>query len=239
MARSSTKTPSPNLLPPDQQIEQLLLEWKFNDALAVLHKQPATNSGAIADALIRRVYRESATHYADVDNAVDFNRVMKAAKAYPSTDPNWPVELAALATYGGQANPTQSLFPESTDTPQAQAIIAAAHADRAIRIRKKDWLPTELHAGFDTIIAAFTAYEAGQDEKCREILDGIGVRSPFLDWKLLIRGLIAYTAQEDARAIENWSRLQPLRLTARLAMPIRSQIDPTLRQGNSPAQTIY
>src|SRR5947207_13345360 len=68
--------------------------------------------------------------------------------------------------------------------------------------------------------------EAGQDEAMRETLQPISLRSPFLEWKLLLLGLQAYYQNDDARALENWQRLSAERLPARLAAPIRGQLDP-------------
>ena len=55
--------------------------------------------------------------------------------------------------------------------------------------------------------------------------NGIGLSSPFLEWKLLLRGLIAWSANDTPRALENWSRLSPDRLPARLAAPFRLTAD--------------
>ena len=68
-------------------------------------------------------------------------------------------------------------------------------------------------------------YEAGRDDPAREALSGIGLSSPFLEWKLLLRGLIAWSANDTPRALENWSRLSPDRLPARLAAPFRLTAD--------------
>src|SRR5581483_9018017 len=65
-------------------------------------------------------------------------------------------------------------------------------------------------------------------------LQGIGLRSPFLEWKLLLRGLQAYYQGDDTRATENWQRLDAQRLPARLAAPFRFHIDPTFRAAQSP-----
>lgn len=224
---AQTRTPAATVPSAAQQIEQHLRDQNYSGALAILRNRSAASPDPIPDDLIRQVYRETATHYADVDNAIDFNRVMKSAAAYAVGDPGWQQELAILNAYGGQSGNSQSLPPGSV--PENADAITAARIDRAIRIRKKDWLAAELHAGFDSIHTAFTRYEAGDDAGCRAALEGIGLRSLFLEWKLLLRGLMAYAAGEDARAIENWSRLNPRRLPIRLVDPIRAQIDPAFR----------
>ncbi|MFO0810144.1 MAG: hypothetical protein U0746_16105 [Gemmataceae bacterium] len=103
----------------------------------------------------------------------------------------------------------------------------ACAADAAIALGKdgREALPERFVAGFDAVRSAFSHYEAGHDEEARAALDAIGLGSPFLDWKLLLRGLLAYSAKEDARALENWSRLKPERLPARLIAPLRAALD--------------
>src|SRR5262249_6166407 len=59
---------------------------------------------------------------------------------------------------------------------------------------------------------------------------------PFLEWKLLMRGFMAYYEKDDERATENWQRLDPTRVPARLAAPFRAAIDRTY-QAAQPAAT--
>src|SRR5581483_6326858 len=98
-------------------------------------------------------------------------------------------------------------------------------------------LPPPLHEGFDAVVRAFHESEAGRDEAAREALQRIGLQSPFLEWKLLVRGLIAYYQQDDVRALDNWQRLDKDRLPARLAAPVRFQIDRAFRDACTPEMT--
>jgi tetratricopeptide (TPR) repeat protein len=95
-------------------------------------------------------------------------------------------------------------------------------------------VPEEWRPGFDAVLAAFDHAAAGRDDAAREALQVIGLGSPFLDWKLLVRGLLAYYAGDDGRALDNWSRLIPDRLPARLAAPLRFALDPAFRAAQSP-----
>ena len=72
---------------------------------------------------------------------------------------------------------------------------------------------------------AFTAYERGKDDQAREFLNGIALTSPYLEWKLLLRGLMAWSANDTPRALENWARLTPDRLPGRIAAPFRLSAD--------------
>lgn len=99
-------------------------------------------------------------------------------------------------------------------------------ADRAVRLRNRSGLPADQHPAFDAVVAAFDRYEAGDDEAARAALQTVGLGSPFLEWKLLLRGLMAYSAGDDQRAVQNWQRLDPARLPAKLAAPVRAAVDP-------------
>lgn len=95
-------------------------------------------------------------------------------------------------------------------------------------------LPPEWRADHERVVRAFRQAEAGEDDKARQTLQEIGLRSPYLEWKLLLRGLLAYYAREDDRARENWQRLDPKQLPARLAAPFRAIVDTEFRKLQAP-----
>jgi tetratricopeptide (TPR) repeat protein len=123
--------------------------------------------------------------------------------------------------------------PEST--ARQQVLIRAADAALQQEAHGRSLLPEELRGEFDRIIQTFAQLEAGRDDEARESIAGIGLRSPFLEWKLLLRGLQAYYQSDDVRAIENWQRLSAERLPARLAAPLRALIDAAYRSAQPPA----
>ena len=106
--------------------------------------------------------------------------------------------------------------PAAPDTP----------IDAAVRLKDPARVPEEQRDAVRAVLKAFAEYAEGRDDSAREVLNAVGVKSPLLDWKLLLRGLIAYSNADDARAIENWSRLDASRLPARLALPFRLKLDP-------------
>jgi tetratricopeptide (TPR) repeat protein len=141
----------------------------------------------------------------------------------------------------------------SGDYPSARAIYNALPeprpaiklAERAADIslergdKGREMLPAEWRADHDRIRKAFLNLAAGRDDEVRTELQAIGLQSPFADWKLLLRGLLAYYQNEDARALENWHRLDMKLLPGRLASLFRFQIDPEFRAAQSPdAQNI-
>ncbi len=108
-------------------------------------------------------------------------------------------------------------------------------ADRAVRLRDRSAIPADWHVAYDAVLTAFQKYEADDDEAARAALQAVGLQSPFLEWKVLLRGLMAYSAGDDARALENWQRLNPDRLPARLAAPLRAALDPAFKRSQPPA----
>src|SRR5262249_49546036 len=110
-------------------------------------------------------------------------------------------------------------------------------ADAAVRQggAGRKLLPADLQPAFDALVQAFAHAEAGRDDDARTALQAIGLGSPFLEWKLLLRGLLAYWTGDDARALDNWQRLDASRLPGRLAAPFRAALDPAYRTAQSPA----
>jgi tetratricopeptide (TPR) repeat protein len=162
--------------------------------------------------------------------------VLQVVATLNLTDPTRIAQLAQeLAACGETLQALKLIQPIPGCSAQAQVLAQAADAALRQEAPGRKLLPGELHADFDRVLRAFAELESGQDEAARETLQGIGLRSPFLEWKLLLRGLQAYYQGEDARAIENWQRLSPERLPARLAAPLRFRIDPGYRTAQPPA----
>lgn len=218
MARTLAKDRKAKSSPAD--LPALLARHDFLAALAI-----ARNLGD--PVVLRKTLLQAATHYADTDNAIDFNRTMVEAESAAAI-PGWHSELAKLHARGGNLPKARELAARIGDESLAVAI--AAHAvDRAVRLRTKAHLPEEWHPGFDAVLAAFQKYAAGDDDAARTALEPIGLRSPYLEWKLLLRGLMAFSTGDDTRAIENFQRLSAERLPDRLAAPIRAKIDRDFR----------
>lgn len=136
----------------------------------------------------------------------------------------------------GEVRQAMSLV-DRVDDPEIRKRTMVQAADHAIRqgTSGRGLLPEPLREQHDLVLQAFRHMEAGQDEAARTTLQGIGLQSPFLEWKLLIRGFMAYYHKDNGRALENWQRLDPDRLPARLAAPFRAFIDSGFQQAQSPA----
>lgn len=160
---------------------------------------------------------------------------LTAAAASQGDDPAWLAEVAHELMLSGGGREAVALLPRLTD-PTHRELVTGYAADSALQQGPtgRAILPEAFHADFDRTVQAFALSEFGNDEGAREVLGGIGLRSPFLEWKLLLRGLMAYYANDDARALENWQRLNPQRLPALLVAPLRQLIDAPYRTAQPP-----
>lgn len=120
-------------------------------------------------------------------------------------------------------------MPPRSRAPQPPA--AEHPADKAVRTKDAAARP---------VTAAFAAFAAGRDDEARTLIAAVGLQSPFLDWRVLLRGLMAHAAGDATRALENFARLDPNRLPARLAEPLRITLDPTsTARLAGPAKTLF
>ncbi len=224
---------STNLKP---RITRAVNEGRFQQALELakqLYKYEPTPDHL---ALLKQAYlgRGKELHGRGATN--DAATVYEAAVRIDATNPTWVEQIAVELARVGAVQAAQNLLarlPESTavQTVQAHAVDTAVQKQAA----GKSLLPPALHADFDRILQAFGQLERGEDDTARGTLQEIGLRSPFLEWKLFLRGLQAYYQNDDVRALENWQRLSPDRAPARLAAPFRFHLDATYRGSQAPA----
>ena len=213
--------------------EKAIREGRFQQALDLakqVHKAQPTP--AHLD-MLRQAYLGRARQLRNQGQPRDAVTVLHAALAVDRTTLEWLAQVAEELARSGEIREALELTAAAPDAagrvmgPAADAALQHEAAGRAS-------LPENLHADFDRVVLAFQQTEAGRDEETRAALQGIGLRSPFLEWKVLLRGLQAYYANDDARALENWQRLAADRLPARLAAPFRCRIDPAFRAAQPP-----
>lgn len=145
-------------------------------------------------------------------------------------DPDWLKQLAVWQAKAGNVPRAVALADQAGDAA-LRATVTGYAADAAVAAKSGTLLPADLHAGYAATVEAFKRYHAGQDDAARERLNDIGLSSPFLEWKVLLRGFLAYTANDDDGARANWGRLSADRLPAKLAAPYRARIDPAAPKG--------
>jgi tetratricopeptide (TPR) repeat protein len=218
------------------RIERTCREGKFQQALELvkqLHKAEPTPAHL---ELLKNIYFQRAAQLRTQGYSRDAATVLEVAARLDEKNPAWIQKLAAEMARCGEVARAQALTARLSGEALDGALLAQI-VDGALLQGKggRAALPAPLQGEFDRVVEAFNLVEAGHDDKAREALAAIGLRSPFLEWKLLLRGLQAYHQNDDDRARENWQRLDTQRLPARLAAPFRAAIDPDYQRAQSQA----
>ncbi len=222
--------------PLEPRIHRAVSEGRFQQALELakqLHKQEPTS--AHLD-LLKKVYLGRAKQLREQGYGRDAVTMLEAA-LHLDASPAWLEQIARETAQSGGIRLALTLVEKLPAETPGLAVIRAHAVDSAMQLESagREQLPAPLQAEFDRILLAFQQVENGQDEQAKTTLQEIGLRSPFLEWKVLLRGLQAYYQNDDGRALENWQRLAADRLPARLAAAFRCQIDPTYRAAQAPA----
>jgi tetratricopeptide (TPR) repeat protein len=210
-------------------------EGKFQQALDLAHQLYKQNKNEANQELVRQVSLERGQQLESQGHAKD------AATLYANIvdmggPPEFQRQLAEKLASSGAIDQALTLA-QRLDDPRLMQQIQGFQVDAALRQGSagRQKLAAELQPQFDAIVQAFAHAEAGRDEEARTALQLIGLQSPFLEWRVFLRGLLSFYANEDQRALENWQRLHPQRLPARLAAPLRFGIDPAFRAAQPPA----
>lgn len=215
--------------------ERAVQEGRFQQALELVKQLYKLDPAPPHKELLRRVHLGRVRQLRSQGSVRDAQILLDHALQIGDGDPAWLEQLAEELAACGDVRRALDLLariPGSQATPRV--LVQAADSALAQGAAGRKLLPEGLQGPFDAIVQTFAQLEAGQDDKAGETLQTIGLQSPFLEWKLLLRGLQAYYQNDDARAIENWQRLRPERLPARLAAPLRFRIDPPYRTALPP-----
>jgi tetratricopeptide (TPR) repeat protein len=221
------------------RVERARHEGRFQQALELakqLHKHEPTPAHL---ELLKTCYLGRARQLRSQGYNRDAVTVLEAALRIDETTPAWLEQLAGELAQSGGTRQALALLEKVPNAESASRIMGHA-ADAALQQEAagRDQLPTTLQPDFDRVLRAFQQVEAGQDDAARATLQEIGLRSPFAEWKLFLRGLQAYYQHDDTRAVENWQRLNPDRLPFRLAAPFRFAIDSAYRTAQPPATQV-
>jgi hypothetical protein len=203
-------------------------EGRFQQALE-LAKHLARDATPESVALLREMTLGRARQLRLSGHTRDTVSMLLSAAQAPGLPAPWLEQAAAEIALSGDAVALRVL----KDLPETPAIVRVRGmcADACVQApgENRGKVPPTWHPDLDAVLLASKQIEKGEDEPARTTLQQIGLRSPFLEWKLFLRGLQAYYQNDDPRALENWQRLDLERLPARLAAPFRFQIDPRFR----------
>jgi tetratricopeptide (TPR) repeat protein len=222
------------------RIDRTRREGKYQQALELVKQLHRAEPTAAHLDLLKDTYFQRAVQLRSQGYSRDAATVLEVAARLDEKNPDWLGKLAAEMARCGEVARAQALASQLPD-PVLQAALTSQLADGAMLKGKegRNALPPVLQAEYDRVVEAFAHAEAGHDDKARDALQAIGLRSPFLEWKLLLRGLQGFYVNDNERALENWQRLDPQRVPARLAAPFRAALDPDYRKVQPPqSQTL-
>ncbi|MFO0843522.1 MAG: tetratricopeptide repeat protein [Gemmataceae bacterium] len=219
------------------RVERTRREGRFQQALDLakqLHRDEPTVEHLD---LLKDTYLKRAEQLSAQGHPRDAATTLEAASRLDEKNLSWLGKLIEPMGRTGEIAKTLELLARMKQLGGGDdSAVLGALADASIVNEKasRDLLPAAMQADRDRVLLAFQQVEAGRDEAAREALQPVGLRSPFLEWKVLLRGLQAYCHHDDTRALENWQRLDPRRVPARLAAPYRAAIDPAFRALSRP-----
>jgi tetratricopeptide (TPR) repeat protein len=224
------------------RIERTRREGRYQQALELvkqLYKYEPTPDHL---ELLKDTYVQRALQLHGMGAVRDAATVLEVASRLDEKNRAWLERLAKEMARCGDAVRLKMLMdrlahlPGGAETSDIGKQLLTSVADAAILQEGagKNAVPPELKEDHDRIVQAFREVENGQDDAARQTLAAVGLKSPFLEWKILLRGLQAYYANDDERARENWQRLDPERPPARIAAPFRAAIDPAYQAAQSP-----
>ncbi len=215
MARKRTATAA---RPTARDVDAALGRDDFAKAVAVAGQMAEASPTPEGRAYYFKILGLAAEGFTRMGKAKAAVETLRTAERFAELHPEHAVDAAIIHAKAGEFVTALRLATE----PRVLRHVA----DFCVRKNRADGGPPEVTAGLPLIQRAFREYESGQDEQAKESLQQIGLTSPFLEWKVLLRGLMSYAANDDARAVENWQRLNPENLPAALAAPLRAAIDP-------------
>jgi tetratricopeptide (TPR) repeat protein len=234
MKQRASSTASPTDL--KTRAEEAAREGRTQQALELAKQLYASDKSPANKEFLFNAYLSWARQLRGQGQTCDGAIVLGTTMALVESMPAWAEQVAEEYAACGQPGPALKLIEWLPESPSRARILArAADAALAQGPAGRTHLTEELRPGFDRIVLAFDQLHTGKDEATRQTLQEIGLQSPFLEWKLLLRGLQAYYQGEDARALENWTRLSADRLPCRLAAPLRFRIDNEFRAAQLPA----
>lgn len=218
-----------------QRIERAEQEGRFQYGLELARQLVKQEPSPVHQELLRRMTLGRARQLRRLGATRDAAVVLRNALQLASNDAAFLEQISAELAACGQTQEALDVLNRIPGSSAKGRVLTQA-ADTAVTQGPagRNALPPDLQGQFDLVLQAFAQAEAGADEAARTTLQGLGLQSPFLEWKLFLRGLLAYYQRDDVRAIENWQRLDPARPPARLAAPLRFRIDPAFRQAQPP-----
>jgi len=218
-----------------ERVERAVQEGRFQQALELGKQLCKQEPSPVHQQLLKKIYFGRAEQLRRQGHDRDAQTVLGNLVPLLEGDPAALEKLARELARCGAVGEAMKICQRMPESPARNDIMALA-ADWSLQqgAAGRSHLPESMREPFDAVIMAFRQLEAGQLEQVGETLQRISLQSPFLEWKVLLRGFVAHARKDGQRATENWQRLDAGRLPARPAAPFRFQVDRAFRDAQPP-----
>ncbi len=204
-------------------IERLIEKGKFKDAFKEAKLDFFQDASPENRQLIERLYILRI-------EALLKDKMPSAAKEVAGSMLEFGVRDAALMQKAVQLLPLVGLLDKALQlqgklqSPEDQAGLLIKIADRAVlHPEETPASMPELREAAGHVRSALAAIDAGQFDKALEHLQPIPRSSPAADWRLFVRGLIAFRKDDIEQTKANWDRLDPQRVAHRIAAALQAE----------------
>ncbi|MEZ6139436.1 MAG: hypothetical protein R3B84_02590 [Zavarzinella sp.] len=189
-----------------QKIAQALHLKQWKAAYDLAQEIVLIDADPVNHTHLREVVLKIIRNLLHLNNSAQLIWIFRQVDLLPYNLDEWGVEIISLRIQAGQLEAAQKMLANHPEFHQELLVFLA---DDAIRKGDPSQLPEEWRPHYSLVMGALKAYESRNDQEAISQLDGIGLKSPYLSWKLLIRGMVAWANSDDERAEENWKRLKP------------------------------
>ena len=124
-------------------------------------------------------------------------------------------------------------------SPEMRVRVQNSVADRAVTNGLPDSVEPADRPAAQAVCQALRYLEQGDEQQAAGAIKDIPRGSPFADWKLFVRGLIAYYRHERVEMAANWDRLDANRAAARIAAPLKALDLVAARPDNQPLPAAF
>jgi tetratricopeptide (TPR) repeat protein len=219
---------------PRQEVDRLIAKGWFKDAIKqakLLHRAEPTSEH---HRLLEQAYFLRAQELRDGGMSKAAQEVAGQLLDFGITDPEMTEPAATLMMAVGLERQALEL-QKRLNSPEALDRLTRQAADQAVLHPERASASPEIRDGAKRIRSALEALAtANPTADGPDALDGlrdVARTSPFADWRLFARGLVAFRRGDDADAKANWDRLDPNRAASRIARALSGATDSTLRDG--------
>ena len=221
-----------------KEVESLIAKLRLKDAVHAAKLCYKNASTPEHHRLLERAYLLRADQLRRGGMPVAAQEVAQHLLDFGVTDPALVEQAVGLLMALGMSRGALALQGR-LDTPEARVLLAGQEADLSVlHPERATTVPPEVRVGAETVRAALTALQAGDEASASDALRDVSRNSPWSDWKLFVRGLAAFSRREADVARANWDRLDPKRAASRIARSLLAISNGSGGEPNAPVKLV-